>query len=164
MTPEEPPTRDSTPSGYQTSPSSVHPEIVFFETVHDFGSVPAGQKVSYTFPFANAGNAPLRVMHVRASCGCTATNLAKKVLEPNEFSQLQVNLSVGNNPGLRTRKITVMSNDPNSPRTLLTVTADVQAPPLRLPTTMSPWKKQALKKRPSSSTKDAAVRKCIAPA
>ncbi len=105
------------------------PELVFVEQSHDFGKVKAGEKVSHKFEFVNTGNAPLEIGRIKTSCGCTVAKLVQKTLASGESSELEVVFSVGNNPGQRTRTITVASNDPAQPTVNLTVTADVIAKP-----------------------------------
>src|SRR5207248_995600 len=46
-------------------------DSLFAEPVHDFGTVPRGVLLSHPFRLTNAGPAPVRVVGVRVSCGCT---------------------------------------------------------------------------------------------
>jgi hypothetical protein len=41
------------------------------ELEHDFGSIPKGKPVYYSFTVFNTGTTPLRLDDVHASCGCT---------------------------------------------------------------------------------------------
>jgi len=108
-------------------PIVKQPEIFFPELSHDFGKVSVGVRVVHKFFFANAGDAPLRIKRIRKSCGCTATNLGKKTINPGESSELVVVFNVGSRPGRRSRKITVLSNDPVNPKIVLSIAADVQS-------------------------------------
>lgn len=42
------------------------PRVHFDKINHDFGFVPQREKLSTTFTFSNKGNAPLRIIRVRA--------------------------------------------------------------------------------------------------
>ena len=131
------------------------PQIFLPETTHNFGKVKAGAEVAHVFNVINAGTAPLAIKAVRTSCGCTTAGLDRRTLEPGEASELKVTFGVGNRRGQRVKKITITSNDPNHPQTILTISADVlptrtansrshptararsaasQAPPVRGPT------------------------------
>lgn len=41
------------------------------ETEHDFGQIPQGKPVYYSFEIVNTGAEPLKLGDVHASCGCT---------------------------------------------------------------------------------------------
>jgi hypothetical protein len=110
-------------------PEKSAPAQIFFpELIHDFGKVPVKSKLDYCFSFSNAGNQPLEIKNIYKSCGCTATTLGKKVLDPDESSEIKVVWDVGRKPGKQRRIITIFSNDPDHPKTKLTVTAEVQSP------------------------------------
>ena len=107
-------------------PCAQQPKIVFSETSYDFGKAEPGDKVSHTFRFSNKGYSPLQITNIRTNCGCTATNLGKKLLAANEFSELAVTLNVGKRPGRKTKNVTIISNDPIDPKIVLKISADVQ--------------------------------------
>ena len=102
------------------------PKIIFPQKSHNFGKVQPKTKLTYKFPFMNIGGAPLKIKHVRTSCGCTATNLGKKVLQPGESSELQIIYKTGKKLGRRRRNITIVSNDPVHPKVSLGITAEIQ--------------------------------------
>lgn len=52
----------------QSPPASVPSTVVFEQTSHDFGSVPAGTPLQYEFVFENRGKNPARVTRVVTSC------------------------------------------------------------------------------------------------
>jgi len=106
-----------------------HPEIFLPETSHHFGKVKAGSKVEHAFLVINAGEAPLAIKAVRTSCGCTTAGLKRRTLEPGELSELNVTFDVGNRRGERVKRITITSNDPQHPKTILTISADVLPAP-----------------------------------
>ena len=41
------------------------------EMEHDFGKIPQGKPVYYSFDIVNTGKAELKLDNVQASCGCT---------------------------------------------------------------------------------------------
>lgn len=108
-----------------TSELEKSPKIFFTETNHDFGTVPEGQTVDYTFKFKNIGKATLEISKVNTSCGCTAALISEKVLEPGKEGTLKVELDTKNRSGKMSRNITINSNDPEEPIKMLVIYADV---------------------------------------
>lgn len=53
-------------------------EFKFVEETYDFGKIPQGKPVSYTFKFKNVGNEPLIISNVESTCGCTVPNIEPK--------------------------------------------------------------------------------------
>lgn len=87
------------------------PRIVFKEDEFNFGSVKAGEKVKCSFEFSNTGKRDLIVRKTKASCGCTATQLVKKVLKPGESSKIDVVFDTRGRSGKQHKTIFVISND-----------------------------------------------------
>jgi hypothetical protein len=56
--------------------------VRFNETVHNFGDIPQGVPASWSFEFTNTGTAPVTVLSVQASCGCTASDWTKEPIAP----------------------------------------------------------------------------------
>lgn len=105
--------------------SAGTPTIYFTETQHDFGSVNEGDKVNYTFGFANKGSSVLTIKDIKTSCGCTAALLSQDNLEPGQEGTIKVELDTKNRSGKMSRTVTITSNDPNDPTKVLTIYADI---------------------------------------
>jgi len=101
------------------------PTIYFSETEHDFGKVNEGDKVNYTFNFANKGTSELTIKDIKTSCGCTAALLSQDNLAPGQEGTLKVELNTQNRSGKMSRTVTISSNDPKDPSKVLTIYADV---------------------------------------
>ncbi|GIW73328.1 MAG: hypothetical protein KatS3mg102_2870 [Planctomycetota bacterium] len=71
-------------------PRAGGPRAEFDTTVIDFGTVPHGTVVSRRFGVRNAGDAPLEIVSLKASCGCTAALESKRVLAPGERGEIEV--------------------------------------------------------------------------
>ena len=69
-----------------SSPSGGH--FAFSEVQHDFGRIRDDHPVDWKFSFTNASSAKVTILHVDTSCGCTTTNVAKKVYEPGASGEL----------------------------------------------------------------------------
>jgi len=82
-------------------------------------TVQSGSLVKHSFVITNSGDEPLTLTNVRTSCGCATTALAKRDLAPSESVNLDATVNTSGFHGTVTRTITVSSNDPASPTTIL---------------------------------------------
>ena len=94
---------------------------------HDFGTIFQMRSHECVFKFRNAGTATLVVDGAFASCGCTATLLSLKEIEPGEEAELKVELKSGMYTGEISKNITVRSNDPDEPVKKVQVKANIVA-------------------------------------
>ena len=60
------------------------------ETVHDFGSIPQGKPVYYSFDVVNTGKTELKLDNVQASCGCTTPEWSKDPIAPGATAKIKV--------------------------------------------------------------------------
>lgn len=88
------------------------PIIQVDNAVYDFGSTFEGIAVDHTFVIRNTGDETLEISGVRASCGCTATELATTSIAPGESVDLEVLVNTTGFGGTISKSITVTSNDP----------------------------------------------------
>jgi hypothetical protein len=75
------------------------------------------------FKYANKGDKPIPFNAVRPSCGCTTAALAKNDVAPGEKGEITATLNIGERTGLQTKTITVETDDPTTPSTVLTLKA-----------------------------------------
>jgi hypothetical protein len=104
--------------------TSGKPKIKFDQTVYDFGKTSQVERVSGTFTFHNVGDGVLKMGKPTTSCGCTVAGVKPEVLQPGEKGELSFTLNLGRSRAVLQKQITVDSNDPDNPKTLLTVKAD----------------------------------------
>ena len=103
------------------------PVMEFKETLHDFGTVIEGEKVTYNFKFTNTGDSDLLISAVSASCGCTATNYTKDPVKPEEDGIVTVTFDSRRRKGFQNKSVTVSANtQPN--KVILRVKAKVISP------------------------------------
>jgi len=82
---------------------------------HDFGTVPRGAQLKYTFSMKNIWRVPIQITDVRVSCGCVTFTPEKKadaplkdrlekvvVLQPNEEGSLSINMDARRFTGAKT--------------------------------------------------------------
>jgi len=130
------------------------PKVKFGETEHNFGEVWQGKEVTHVFGFVNEGKAPLEITNVHASCGCTAAVVSRTVIgqtteehvitpgpgsakgtfEPGESGSIRVTYRTAGKRNQSGSSVTVSSNDPQTPMTVLKVSAYVKVPVEVMPT------------------------------
>ena len=100
------------------------PNIVFDKIVYDFGEMPRGSSLEYSFAVSNKGNVPLKIFQVMGACDCTVSAPGKKVLQPEEVTSIHVKANF-REKGRINRSFVVISNDPYTKAYPLTITGNV---------------------------------------
>jgi hypothetical protein len=100
-------------------------KIQFTELEHDFGKIDSGASVNFDFVFTNTGTATLEVTNVRPSCGCTTAGAWSKSVEPGRSGTIPIQFNSGNFSGPIHKTVTVTSNTPGQPLTILSIKASV---------------------------------------
>ena len=97
------------------------PKLVCDEPVYDFGEKLNTESVEHTFVIKNEGDLSLEIRKVRPSCGCTVAKLSEKIIPPGGTAEIATTLSLKRRRGNQRKTITVESNDPKTPRFILTL-------------------------------------------
>ena len=100
------------------------PRITFENVVYDFGEVGPNRKNTGQIKFTNTGEALLKITKVARCCG-VVTKLGKMEYEPGESGTLKVEWNSGPRQSTMRRKLTIHSNDPKTPQTILNLKAKV---------------------------------------
>ncbi len=103
------------------------PKIVFTSLEHNYGTIQKGADGNCEFEFTNAGNEPLILSNVRASCGCTTPSWTQKPVMPGQKGSIKVRYNT-NNVGGFNKTVTVQSNAVDNPRVVLKIKGNVVAP------------------------------------
>lgn len=106
------------------------PRIRFQEMTWDFGQTKERKVLMHRFTFENTGDSPLVIDKVTTSCGCAAAMISKRTLAPGEKGDIMVHLSTRGYKGRIEKYIVIESNDPRSPEVYLTISADIETPPV----------------------------------
>lgn len=87
----------------------------FENSTHDFGEVKEdGGPVRYKFEFVNNGEVPLKVLDVKASCGCTTPDWSRDEIKPGQKGYIIAEYNPQNRPGQFHKTLTVTTNaEPN---------------------------------------------------
>lgn len=115
-------TQKTTPAS--KSDESGEAKFVFPEEIHNFGSLKAGELVSFTFTFRNEGTKTLTITEVDSGCGCTQVTIPDKTIEPGQEGQIEVIYNSAGEIGKQLKTITITSNA-ETPKKQLMIRADV---------------------------------------
>lgn len=100
-------------------------QIVWLETVHDFGTIDEDQgKVTGEMRFVNTGKTPVVIQNVRVTCGCTVANYTRQSIEEGDTGRVEVTYNPLGRPGKFGKKVIVIT-DSNPRRTALLVKGKV---------------------------------------
>ncbi len=115
-------------SQYGTNLSKA-PKIEFENKVFNFGTIKQGESVTHEFTFTNTGKNDLIIRKIKASCGCTATQPASKIIKPGATSNIKATFNSRGKRGKQNKTITIITNSPSSFSNVLRVTGTVTVPP-----------------------------------
>ncbi len=93
----------------------------------DFGDIKPGSKVEHIFNLKNTGKSDLLIRDVKSSCGCTAVSPPKNMVAANETVPLKVSFDSTGKSGRQNKTITVITNDPKNPTTILRISSNILA-------------------------------------
>lgn len=99
--------------------ASVNPgdKLEFKEMEHNFGKIPQGKPVYYTFELTNKSTEPLKLDNVQASCGCTTPEWSREAIAPGATAQIKVGYNAAAS-GAFDKTITVFYNNQTETKVL----------------------------------------------
>lgn len=92
-------------------------------TSFDFGKIEKGTPVTHEFTFTNAGNEPLIISSVQASCGCTVAEYTKDPIPAGETGFVKATYNAAK-PGVFSKTVTINANTEDAV-VLLTIKGEV---------------------------------------
>lgn len=108
------------------NPTGPQPKILFENAKHDFGNILSDKTVTHKFSFTNKGEGTLIITSATGSCGCTVPALEKTEYKPGESGEISVTFNPHGREGNVAQRVTVVSNDPEHPSTVLDINANVE--------------------------------------
>lgn len=105
--------------------ASAPAALVFEKTELDLHPDLGASKVDAVFKYENKGDTPVHIKAVRPSCGCTTAALAKNDVAPGEKGEITATFNIGDRTGVQQKTITVETDDPKTPQTILTFKATI---------------------------------------
>jgi hypothetical protein len=105
--------------------ASTQASLVFEKTELDLNPEVGASKVDAVFKYENKGDTPIHIKAVKPQCGCTTAALAKNDVAPGEKGQITATFNIGDRIGVQTKTVTVETDDPKAPQTVLTFKANI---------------------------------------
>ena len=98
-------------------------QLAWEKTELDLNPAAGADAVVANFKYENKGTTPINIKAVRTSCGCTTAALAKNDVAPGEKGEIVATLKIGDRTGMQQKTVTVETDDPKTPSTVLTFKA-----------------------------------------
>jgi len=76
----------------------------------DFGTIVEGQEARFMFTFRNEGDAPLRLLNVFPSCGCTTPSWTEEPVPPGGTGTITIVFDSSGRPGTFVKSLRVATN------------------------------------------------------
>lgn len=93
----------------EVKPEGPLPVVQFENIAHDFGNIPQGKNVSYTYKFTNTGEGPLVIQSANPTCGCTVSNYSKESIPVGGSGFVTADFDA-KTAGAQNKSITVTTN------------------------------------------------------
>jgi hypothetical protein len=113
-------------SGYTAEELANAAQVAFDSDTYDFGSLQDKDVVEHSFILTNKGKTNLYIRKISASCGCTAVQPSKTVIQPGDTTAIKAIYRAAGHEGVQKKAITVITNDPKKSKMLLWIQANVQ--------------------------------------
>lgn len=97
--------------------------IAWKADVQDVGEIPQGTPKTIEFTFTNTGKKEIKILDVKTSCGCTASDYSKEAIAPGKSGFVKAIYNAANK-GIFTKTITV-TTDAEETSKVLTIKGNV---------------------------------------
>jgi hypothetical protein len=101
------------------------PRLTIVEPVKDYGTIPKGEKLDWSFVVKNTGDADLQIIAAKPGCGCTVADF-DKVIKPGETGKVTAHVDTTAFAGPIAKTVTLETNDLTTPTSQLTIHAIVK--------------------------------------
>jgi len=109
----------------KTTTEAKAPRLTIVQPVKDYGTIPKGEKLEWSFEIKNTGNADLLILAAKPGCGCTVADF-DKVIKPGQTGHVTAHVDTTNFSGPIAKPVTLETNDPTTPTAQLTINAIVK--------------------------------------
>jgi hypothetical protein len=96
------------------------------DLTHDFGTVPRGAQLKYSFKMTNIYKEPLEITGIRVSCTCLTAKANTSVIQPNESGTLEIHMDGRQFSGPKTIRVYVTVGPKYVSTATLTVMANAR--------------------------------------
>src|SRR5258706_3797410 len=101
------------------------PRLTIVEPIKDYGTIPKGEKLDWSFLVKNTGDSDLQIIAAKPGCGCTVADF-DKVIKPGETGKVTAHVDTTAFAGPIAKTVTLETNDPTTPTSQLTIHAVVK--------------------------------------
>jgi hypothetical protein len=101
------------------------PRLTIIEPLKDYGTIPKGEKLDWSFEIKNTGDADLQIIAAKPGCGCTVADF-DKVIKPGQIGKVTAHVDTTAFAGPIAKSVTLETNDPTTPTSQLTIHAVVK--------------------------------------
>lgn len=108
-----------------TADATKAPRLTLVEPLKDFGTVPKGEKIDWSFEVKNTGSADLEILSAKPTCGCTVADF-DKIIKPGQTGKVSAHVDTTNFAGPISKAVTLETNDPSTPTAQVTISAVVK--------------------------------------
>ncbi|MGB3182472.1 MAG: DUF1573 domain-containing protein [Cyclobacteriaceae bacterium] len=102
------------------------PRVSVDDKLINFGNMVEGDTAIETFTLRNNGLTPLEIREIRTNCGCAIGKMELKRLLPGESAKATVSFYSRGRKGNQQKMLSVFTNDPQHPVTVVTLKAGVE--------------------------------------
>lgn len=99
-----------TANGVDTAAMHTLATMDFVDTLHDFGTMHAGEMADYDFVFKNNGKNPLIITKANGSCGCTVPDYPHEPIAPGQSNKIHVRFNSTGKFGPQHKSVTILTN------------------------------------------------------
>src|SRR5437870_9418405 len=100
---------------------SARGELKWEQTTIELHPTAADKQAVGHFKYQNSGKTPVHFKSVHASCGCTTAQTQKDQVPPGDKGEITATFNIGDRTGTQVKTVTVESDDPTNPKTVLTL-------------------------------------------
>lgn len=104
-------------SGDPVVKSTVASSIVWKSDAINVGDIPQGTPKVIDYEFKNTGKTAVLITNVKGSCGCTATDYTKTLIQPGESGKVKATFNAAAK-GAFSKTVTVTTNAEETPKVL----------------------------------------------
>src|SRR5437588_10439975 len=100
---------------------SARAELKWEQTTIELHPAAADKQAVGHFKYQNSGKTPVHFKSVHGSCGCTTAQTQKDLVPPGDKGEITATFNIGDRTGTQVKTVTVESDDPTNPKTVLTL-------------------------------------------
>ncbi len=105
-------------------------DLTFEEPAHDFGNIKeVDGPAEFDFVFKNTSTKPIKIVNVKASCGCTTPDWTKEEVAPGESGFIKASYNPTNRPGPFHKTLTVSTSAEQNNTIILRINGQVEPKP-----------------------------------